>query len=370
MAVTKVTVDGLDYSLQQQNIIINGNHIIDQRIAETRTGIDDGSGKFLSDRWQVVANGSASARWTGSIQTSGGPSGNDRWLKLICTTADASPGANEMAWVRQAVEASNCQPLVDTSNGKIGAFTVSGQLIAYSASSFPLKVALVAWTDDGTARQYVSDISVAASATWQAFSVTIPADATGSFANDTGSGMRIGFALYGGSGRQATNNTWANYDGDCVTSATHNWAAATNEYIGFTDFKVEPGSFATGFVREDYGTTLAKCQRYLYRLDRDPDHNAYFGGGYNNHSTKHYFVMDFPVAMRVQPSLSVDDVEGFSVINATSGVTTATTNLEIGSRSIHQAFMSATTAGSLTAGAGGLVLMNTGDDFINFSAEI
>ena len=368
MAVTKVAIDGLDYSLRQQNIIINGNHIVDQRLGATRTGIDDGSGRFLSDRWQVVANGSASARWTGSIETSGGPVGNDKWLKLICTTADASPGANEMAWVRQGVEASNCQPLVDTSNGKIGAFTVSGQLIAASASSFPLKVALVAWTDDGTARQYVSDISVTASATWQSFEVTIPADATGSFANDTGSGMRIGFALYGGSGRQATNNTWANYAGDCVTSATHNWSAAEDEYIGFTDFKVEPGSFATGFEKEDYGTTLRKCQRYLHYHTRASSVDHIFAAGKVTTTTTAEFVILHPVEMRAAPTLGGSASDDFGIRHANT--TTTSTNLTNLVSGPNAACVVATVSSGLTAGQGALLFMGSDGDFIQWSAEL
>lgn len=355
MAVTKVAIDGLDYSLRQQNIIINGNHIVDQRLGATRTGIDDGSGRFLSDRWQVVANGSASARWTGSIETSGGPVGNDKWLKLICTTADASPGANEMAWVRQAVEASNCQPLVDTSNGKIGAFTVSGQLIAASASSFPLKVALVAWTDDGTARQYVSDISVTASATWQAFSVTIPADATGSFANDNGSGMRIGFGLYGGSNRQATNNTWANYAGHCATSATHNWAAAEDEYIGFTDFKVEPGSFATGFEKEDYTTTLTKCQRYFRQWSSGSD--IILATGRNNSTTNALATLHH-LGMRAAPSLTVSAAADFQVGHA--GTSTACTAIALARQDEEVSTISATVSSGLTAGEACDVAMDGG----------
>jgi len=362
MAVTKVAIDGLDYSLRQQNIIINGNHIVDQRSAETRTGIDDGSGKFLSDRWTVVANGSASARWTGSIETSGGPVGNDKWLKLICTTADASPGANEMAWVRQGVEASNCQPLVDTSNGKIGAFTVSGQLIAASTSSFPLKVALVAWTDDGTARQYVSDISVTASATWQSFEVTIPADATGSFANDTGSGMRIGFALYGGSGRQATNNTWANYDGDCVTSATHNWAAATNEYIGFTDFKVEPGSFATGFEKEDYTTTLAKCNRYYVKWTTAS--GIGMAGVCRSTSAGVASGLNFPVAMRAAPTMTWGTAN--CIDSSASGVDATPATNAAGLLGVTATFGSAS---GLTDGNGCVINLKSGATWVA-SAEI
>ena len=286
----------------QNNIIINGDHRVDQRLGDTRTGIDDGSGAFLSDRWQVVANGSASARWTGSIETTNGPAVGDRWLKLICTTPDSSPGANEMAWVRQGVEGSNCVSLIDPANGKIGAFTVSGKIIAYSASSFPLKVAMTVWTDDGTARQYTSDISVAAASTWQDFEVNVSADATGSFVLDNGSGMRVGFALYGGSGRQATENTWANYNGDCVTSNTHNWAAATNEYLGFTNCKVEPGSSKSSFIHDDYSVSLAKCQRYYVRWSTAS--GIGMAGVCRSTTSGVASGLNFPVSMRAAPTMT------------------------------------------------------------------
>ena len=273
----------------------------------------------------------------------------------------------EMAWVRQGVEGSNCQPIVNTVNGKIGAFTVSGQLIAASASSFPLKVALVAWTDDGTARQYVSDISVTASATWQSFEVTIPADATGSFANDNGSGMRIGFGLYGGSNRQATNNTWANYAGHCATSATHNWAAAEDEYIGFTRFKCEPGEVATANIEPDYASTLEKCLRYYERITGDVS-SQIVGVGVCRSTTSCSQIPFHYAVKRAVPTLTVNSVSAYDIISSSAGGV-ATSNLTAQQLSTRSVAFAATVASGLTDGRPGALDMDA-DEFFEISAEL
>lgn len=353
----------------QNNIIINGDHRVDQRLGDTRTGIDDGSGRFLSDRWQIVANGSASARWTGSIETSGGPAVGDRWLKLICTTPDASPGANEMAWVRQGVEGSNCVSLIDPANGKIGAFTVSGKIIAYSASSFPLKVAMTVWTDDGTARQYTSDISVAAASTWQDFEVNVSADATGSFVLDNGSGMRVGFALYGGSGRQATENTWANYNGDCVTSNTHNWSAATNEYIGFTNFKVEPGAEKSAFLHDDYATSLNKCLRYYERKTAGIA-DGEFLSGYNVTTTVFTGILHY-ARKRAAPTLGFTAADTFDIRHQTTSTNGSSGPGVSAGSDVNSSGIALTVSSGLTAGQGSIMRRDGSDTaYIEISAEL
>jgi hypothetical protein len=304
---SQLASEALASSITGDSVIINGAHVIDQRSADTRTGLG-ASDFYISDRWQVEGGGSPSARWDASIETSGGPVGADRWLKLLNQTADASPGSSEYQAVKQGIESFNCTPLVDASNGKVAAFTISGQLIAHSSSSFPLKLPLVVSTQTGTQRQYVEDISITADATWQSFSVTVPADATASFTESTAKGLVIGFGLVGGSGRQAADGSWETFGSDWVTSNSHNWAAATGEYIGFTDIKCEPGSVATAYIEPDYGTTFALCQRYYYRRTGG-------GGGAGDQIGLAYYygtaagriVLQHPVEMRAAPTFTRKD---------------------------------------------------------------
>ena len=73
--------------------------------------------------------------------------------------------------------------------------------------------------------------------------------------------------------------------------------------------------------------------------------------------------------MRVKPTVAINSTSGFTVTQAgTSGH--ASTDIALGTSSTNQAFMIVTTGASLTAGDGGLVLMNTGSDYIAWISEI
>ena len=269
MAISTIGPTGLSSAVSQlgKNLIQNGAHLVDQRSADTRTGLG-AADTLISDRWRGGSNGSPSARWTISIETSGGPYANVKWLKCLNTTADASPGSAEAFTLRQALEAQNLQPLV--TSGTLGAMTISGKVIAHadgaSSISFPAKLAIGVTTADGTARQFYTDITFAAADTWTDFSITIPADGTATIDNNNGQGLNFQFGMYGGSGRVAATATWENDGADSITANSDNWADATNNYIGFTQIQIEAGYIATDFEHELISVTLAKCQRYLRRF--------------------------------------------------------------------------------------------------------
>jgi hypothetical protein len=155
-AVTAAKVSS-DVSQLGKNLIINGAMTVDQRSGDTRTGFG-ASDAFICDRWRGGANGSPSARWTVSIETSSGPYASAKWLKCLCTTADGSPGSLEAFTLRQAMEAQSLQSLV--TGGTLGAVTISGKAIAHadgaSSITFPAKLAIGLTTSDGTARQPLS----------------------------------------------------------------------------------------------------------------------------------------------------------------------------------------------------------------------
>ena len=301
-----------DVSQLGKNLIHNGAMLVDQRASDTRTGLG-AADTLLCDRWRCGANGSPSARWTISVETSGGPATGTRWLKCLNTTADASPGSSEAFTLRQAMEAQNLQSLV--TSGTIGAMTISGKAIAHvdgaSSISFPAKLACGVTTSDGTARQYYTDITFAAADTWTDFSITIPADGTATIDNNTGQGLNFQFGIYGGSGRVASTATWENDGADSITSNSDNWADATNNYIGFTQIQIEAGTVATDFEHEDYGTTLAKCLRYFWRA-ANGDQVALWnitqtsaGFGYPH--------IQWPLPFRTNPTMSYSNLSHFAV---------------------------------------------------------
>ena len=361
-----------DVSQLGKNIIHNGAHLIDHRSGDTRTGYG-AAAVFLDDRWKLNVEGSASARWTASVEADGGVNGSSNWLKMLCTTADASPGAAEQHHVRQVVEAQNCQPIVSAS-GKIAAFAIGVDLVLHvdgaSSISFPAKVALGVLTYDGTGRQYVEDVLIPAADTWYRRTVLVPADETGSFPVDNGSSLALTVALYGGSGaRVATESTWENNATDTVTANSDNVADATNNYLGLTNVQLEVGSVATDFEHEAIGTTLTKCQRYFYRLQESGTNSLGIGsGGYMSTSVA-YVLVQFPVEMRAAPTMSVSAVADFKV-QANSQVNDTNAMATTYGGSTLTTILQATT-GAAVAGEG-VILRTDGSagGFIQYSAEL
>ncbi len=92
-----------------KNIIINGSMKIAQR-SVSETGLGGADGYFTVDRFKIDKEGSSSGRFTMS-QHSDGPSGFAKCIKLDCTTADTSIGANERLLLRYIIEGQDLQQL-------------------------------------------------------------------------------------------------------------------------------------------------------------------------------------------------------------------------------------------------------------------
>jgi len=291
-------------NLVTENLIINPEFRYDQEGYSGTTGIG-ASTDYVADQWVFTPVGTSSARWTASIEASGGVSGTRPWLKILCTTADASPGTNECQVIQQPLEAQAIQSLLDSSG--VGAFVYAIDLIVHadgaSSITFPCNVALSCRTADGTARQFVEDVTVAAADTWQRVYIAVPADSTASIDNNNGQGLEIAVALYGGSGRQvAAESTWETSAGDYITSSTDNLADATNNYIGITAVKLEPSTVATPFVSEDYVVGLGRCQRFFFQDSEENTNSRTFGAGAAISATQALIHYEYPSTQRVKGS--------------------------------------------------------------------
>jgi hypothetical protein len=73
--------------------------------------------------------------------------------------------------------------------------------------------------------------------------------------------------------------------------------------------QLEVGSVATDFEHEDYGTTLAKCQRYFRRWTIQNSPNEIFGAITMNAATAAVMgPVSHPVRMRGAPTASISNV--------------------------------------------------------------
>jgi hypothetical protein len=330
-----------------KNLIQNGSFAVAQRgtsIAGAPTNY------YTLDRWQYrVGSGSETVRITTTQEDNGGVSGNDKWIKALVATAESSFGSGNASYYIQRVEANSCLGAFDSSGMR--ALSISFDAIVHadgaSSMSAPYALPVIIQANDGTAKQYVTNVSVTSADTWQHFTVSVPALAGATNDADNGNALSVGWGLATGSSRLATANTWETNNNSSGTSASENFADATNNYVGVANIQCEVGSVATDFEHEDYGTTLAKCQRRLLRMN-EAGAAVHFAVGRARLTSSAYALATFPVTMASTPTQTVSAAGDLRIGYANTTVTPSGF-VDQGANN-HTAFMEATGTAVLTVG--------------------
>ena len=269
-----------------KNRIINGAMSIWQR--GTSISVGSASYTYTADRFKTYSINSA----TTVSQNTSVPSGFQYSLKL--QRPNANTGTSGLSSV-QMIESSNC-------------FDLAGQSVTLSF-----------WAKAG-ANYSGGTLTV------QGLSGTV-ADQTGDPYNWTGLSAFINAG-------QAITTTWTRYSFTATVSAsaleiataiifTPTGTAGADDSIYITGVQLEKGSTATSFDYRPYGTELALCQRYYYRITTSQSYSYYCSGGTNSTTTA-YFTKQNPVPMRAVPTTSDFsaaatfrfNVAGFSTITA------------------------------------------------------
>lgn len=290
-----------------RNLIYNGAMQVSQR--GTSTASITGGGYYTADRYQVGID--SLGTWTQSVENDA-PTGSGfrKSLKMLCTTADASPAASDTLRIDQYLEGQDLQ--------RIAKGTSSAQQLTMSfwVKSNVTGTYIVWLYDNDNARQVSASYTISASATWERKTITFPADTTGAFDNDNAASLLVSFILGAGSsftsGTLAT--TWAAASNANRAVGQTNLAAATNNYWQITGVQLETGSVATPFEFKSFGQDLRECQRYYFKtFDQAtaPAQNVGAGsvGGAlrgSSSATNVQFIasMSFPVAMRAAPTIT------------------------------------------------------------------
>jgi hypothetical protein len=282
---------------RDRNVIINGAMQVAQR--GTSTGGITGVGYFTADRWQIV--NFTLGTWTNSIENDA-PTGSGfrKSLKMLCTTADASPAAGDLIVVAQLFEGQNMQQFAKgTASAK--QFTLSFWVKSNVTGTFTAEL-----TDDDNSRSVSTSYTISASATWEKKTITFPADTVGVLDNDNGRSFAVNFWF--GAGTTFTsgtlNTTWGSITNANRAVGQVNAASATNNYWQITGVQLEAGAVATPFEFEDYGTTLNKCKRYYFQVatNASPTDQT-LGAGYYSSTTRVNVAFQLPVTMRAVPTL-------------------------------------------------------------------
>lgn len=289
------SVDLIPSKITGHNLLHNGAMQIHQR--GTSTASITTSDFYTADRWWAVVG--TLGTWTQSVENDA-PTGSGfrKSLKMLCTTADASPAAGDYAFVRQRIEGQNLQSV------KKGTPAAEKLTISFWVKSNKTGVYVLEMYDEDNARIVASTYTVDASDTWEQKTITFPADTTGAWNNDNDSSLQVNFWFASGSNFTSgtLRTTWAAYNAADRAVGVTNLASATNQYWQITGVQLETGPSATNYQFKDLGQELAECQRYYYRLGGAA--NFPLGLGVYTSSTEIDILLKHPVRMRSGPTPS------------------------------------------------------------------
>jgi hypothetical protein len=346
-----------------RNVIINGAMQVAQR-GTTATGIAGGGAYVLADRWRFGGT-LTTARFTATIEADY-PSGYGfaRSLKMLVTTAESSLNTGTNFPVDQLFEGQNLQQFAKgTALAK--PFTLSFWVKSNVTGTYIARL-----LDSDNSRSCAASYTVNASATWEKKTITFPADTTGLLDNDNANSLRIQFYLCAGSTYTSgtLNTSWASSVNANIAVGQTNLASAINNYWQITGVQLEPGSVATPFEFEDYGTTLRKCQRYYYVHASGFGQAIAMASWYN--STNLNFVFQHPVTMRTTPSSVQTSGSNYYALEygGTTVYTTGPFGLNSPSPNASRYYASGVSGG--TTNAAGWIYTNDAGASIALSAEL
>tara|TARA_Y100000289_G_scaffold62151_1_gene70967 strand:- start:599 stop:1801 length:1203 start_codon:yes stop_codon:yes gene_type:complete len=265
-----VKVDGLQLPttgpLSNRNLIINGAMQVAQRGTQV-TGVT-GVGFRTCDRFSLFLSNLGT--WTVE-QSTDAPDEFSTSFKVLCTTADASPGADDRCNVSYSLEGYDCQRILNTSTT-----THPLQLSFWVKSNRTGDASIGLFQPDNSLRLFTASYNISAVNTWQQVTVPIPVDTAAAFNNDSGAGLAIEWWLNGGLSYEGGTHSagWVAFDSTARNATNLGVGGAVNDYWQITGVQLEVGEKATPFEHRSFADDLNKCKRYLQLV------NPNSGGGY------------------------------------------------------------------------------------------
>jgi hypothetical protein len=242
-----------------KNRIINGDMTIDQRNAGASVTPTSGTYTYTIDRFRGYA--SAASKYT--VQQNAGsvtpPVGFTNYLGATSSSA-YSVTSSDTFFLSQVIEGFN---IADLAWGTANAQTVTLSFLVRSSLTGTFGGSLR--NVDTPNRSYPFSYTISSANTWTTISVTIAGDTTGTWNTTNGQGIQVQWNLGSGSTFSGTAGAWAAGNLIAPTGATS--VVGTNGATFYiTGVQLEKGSTATSFDYLPYGTELALCQRYCYKL--------------------------------------------------------------------------------------------------------
>ena len=341
-----------------KNRIINGAMVINQR-GTVNTPITFNDSVFTGDRFCSACSQSSKAT---STQSSTAPTGFS-YSALITSSSAYSVLAGDFFNIFQNIEGFNT---ADLGWGTANAQTITLSFWVRSSLTGTFGGSI---SNNGLDRSYPFTYTINSANTFEQKTVTIAGDTTGTWVGATnGLSMRVYFGLGVGSTYSGTAGAWAATRYQSATGATS--VVGTNGATFYiTGVQLEKGSTATSFDYRPYGTELALCQRYHYKLT-SPANSTPIAEGHNISTTAGRYFINFPVTMRTRPTAlnSSGTASDWEIYQA--ALTTCSVAPAFSAASVWGSQITATVASGLTAGQGSTLYFRATATWLEWSAEL
>ena len=292
-----------------KNRIINGAMMIDQRNAGA--AVTPTSNTYTVDRWLYIQSAASKFNIRQNINSVTPPVGFSNYLG-VSTASLVTVGASDFFALRQAIEGFN---VADLAWGTANASPITLSFKVYSSLTGTFGGTVTNGLEN---RSYPFTYSIPVANTWTTISITIAGDTTGTWATNNTSGLELNFGLGVGTTQSAAAGSWTAGGYLSVTGAT-SVVGTSGATFYITGVQLEKGSTATSFDYRPYGTELALCQRYYYKVTNYPQ-----GLSISNNTTYGFGAIAFPATMRSTPSI---DAGSTFTVNAGSAGTVALATL-------------------------------------------
>jgi len=272
-----------------RNRIINGAMVINQRNTAVST-----SDTYTVDRWQFVKSNDATES---AAQNTDAPAGFTYSLRDTISVGDASIAATQFSGFKQPIEGYN---IADFGFGTANAqsVTVSFWVRSSVTGQYTGNIA-----NSGYTRMCPFNFTINTANTWEQKTNTFPGDTTGTWNTTTGIGINLQiYSALGSTYASGTANTWGSSGSNFGCGSPVNGIASNGNIFAIAGVQLEAGTTASPFEYRQYGTELALCQRYCYKIATSGGYSTYATTGMFISTTRVDFPILFPTYMRASPT--------------------------------------------------------------------
>lgn len=272
-----------------KNRIINGDMRIDQRNAGASVTPSFGQ-TYILDRWQMNLAQASKV----SIQQSSVSPNNQAYSTLFTSLSAYSVGVSDSFEFRQHIEGLNVSDL--------GWGTVTAKPVTVS---FKVRSSLTGTfggviQNSAQNRSYPFTFTINEANTFEAKTVIVQGDTTGTWLKNNGTGLILSFSLGAGTNLSGTSSTWASADYRSATGAV-SLVETNGATLYITEVQLEKGTQATSFDFRSIGQERSLCERYYFRTHDAQSFSTIMSGGVEG-ATSAAVGLVFPTEMRIVPT--------------------------------------------------------------------